>query len=334
MNTTLNGPVLIAGFGSIGRRHLRNLQTLGHKNFVLYRTGKSTLPIDEIADIPTEYSLDKALSHKPIATIITNPTALHMPIALAAAQAGSHLFLEKPISHTLNSVEDLHSLAQRKRLIVSVGFQFRFHPGLRQVKHLLETNMIGPIVNVQAHWGEYLPEWHPWEDYRQSYSAKAELGGGVILTLCHPFDYLRWLIGEIKFVSAVQSCNGGLGIDVEDSADVLLRFASGVTGNVHIDFLERPTKHFIHIIGQNGEIYWNNSDGTIKWRSLDKEWKTISAPKGFERNDMYLDEMQDFLSCIAGKRQPLCSLEDGIHALRIALAAKRSANDGQSVELC
>ena len=309
-------PILIVGFGSIGRRHLRNLKTLGHKNFVLYRTSKSTLPDDEILDIPVEYDLAKALAHKPIATIIANPTALHMSVALAAARAGSHLFLEKPISHTMDGVEDLRRLAKRKKLIVQVGFQFRFHPLLRRIKRLLEENKIGPIVSVQAHWGEYLPDWHKGEDYHLSYSAREELGGGVLLTLSHPFDYMRWLIGEIGSVSAVQSRSGGLKIDVEDSADVLLNFKSGAIGNVHLDYIERPSRHFIHIIGQNGIIHWDNS-----------------KPKNFDRNRLFIDEMRHFISCITKSEQPLCSLNDGIATLRIVLTAKQSVKEERLIKL-
>lgn len=308
-------PILIVGFGSIGRRHLRNLRALGYKNFVLYRTNKSTLPDDEIGDIPVEYDLDKALAYKPIATIIANPTAVHMSVALAAAKDGSHLFLEKPISHSLKGVDELKSLVHEKKLIVQLGFQFRFHPLLRRIKRLLEQNKIGPIVSVQAHWGEYLPDWHKGEDYHLSYSARKELGGGVLLTLSHPFDYMRWLIGEIDSVSAIQSRSGGLKIDVEDSADVLLSFTNGATGNVHLDYLERPSSHFIHIIGQNGIIHWDNS-----------------KPKNFDRNRLFIDEMRHFISCITKNEQPLCSFDDGIATLRIVLAAKQSAKEKRMIK--
>lgn len=312
---TFDGPILIAGFGSIGRRHLRNLRALGHKNFVLYRTGRSTLPDDEILDIPVEFDLDKALAHRPVATIVANPTALHMPLALAAARAGSHLFLEKPISHTMDGVSDLRRLVAKNNLVVQVGFQFRFNPVLQKVKRRLEKGEVGPVVSVQAHWGEYLGDWHPWEDWRKSYSAKAKLGGGVLLTLCHPFDYLRWLIGDVESVSAIQSKNGGLGIDVEDSADVLLQFKSGATGNVHLDYIERPGAHYIHIIGQNGIIHWDNLEDNI------------------DRNIMFVSEMKHFMSSIAKNEQPLCTLDDGIGALRIALGAKRSVKEKRFIRL-
>jgi predicted dehydrogenase len=159
-------PILIAGTGSIGRRHLKNLQTLDYKNFVLFRTGKSTLPGDEIKNIPQEYDLLNALAHKPFATIIANPTALHMHVALEAARAGSHIFIEKPISNSMDGVETLRQLVRKNNLIVQTGFHFRFNPGLRKVKQLLEKDAIGPVVSVQAHWGDWLPGWHPWEDYR------------------------------------------------------------------------------------------------------------------------------------------------------------------------
>ena len=312
-----NRPILIAGFGSIGRRHVQNLRALGHKKFVLYRTGKSTLPDEEIAGIPTESDLDKALAHKPIATIIANPTAMHLPIAIAAAKAGSHLFLEKPISHTLDGVIDLQRLVKKKNLVVQVGFQFRFHPGLRKVKKQLEKGAIGKVVSVQAHWGQYLPGWHPWEDYRKSYAANAALGGGALLTLCHPFDYLRWLIGEVERVCAVEGRSSGLGIDVEDTADVLLRFKRGATGHVHLNYLERREAHTLRIIGESGIICWDNA-------------KPI---KNFERNTMYKSEMRHFLACIKRNEQPLCTLDDGIETLKIVLAAKESVRKKRLVEL-
>ncbi len=327
-------PILIAGFGSVGRRHLQNLRSLGYKNFVLYRTGKSTLPDDEISNIPQEYNLAKALSEKPLATIISNPTALHMSVALAAARAGSHVFLEKPISHNLVGIKKLQRLTHDKNLIVITGFQFRFHPGLRQIKRLLNKNVIGSVVSVQVHWGEYLPGWHPWEDYRKSYAGKADLGGGVLLTLCHPFDYLRWLLGEVRSVWAIMGRSSGLGLDVEDTADLLLQFKSGVTGNVHLDYLERPSEHFIRIVGQGGTIYWNNSDGVVKWcNDASGKWNELHTPKGFERNKMFVDEMRHFLSCIKKDEQPLCTLGDGVKVLQLVLAAKKSAEKGRMIKL-
>jgi len=185
---------LIGGLGSVGRRHLRNLIKLGERDILLYRTHRSTLPEAELAGFPVETDLRTALQHKPDAVIVSNPTALHMDVAIPAARAGCHLFLEKPVSHSLDGLDELDNALCEGGGRLLVGFQFRFHPGLQRLSRLLAEGVIGRPLSARACWGEYLPGWHPWEDYRQSYSARPELGGGVILTLCHPFDYLRWLL--------------------------------------------------------------------------------------------------------------------------------------------
>ena len=187
---------LIAGLGSVGRRHLRNLTALGQKDILLYRSGRSTLPDEELAGFPTDYDLKSALVHNPQAVIVSNPTALHLDVAIPAAEAGCDLFVEKPISHNMDRLDDLGKASAFGGGKMLVGFQFRFHPGLQQIKNILDENRIGKVLFVNSHWGEYLPGWHPKDDYRQGYSARSNLGGGVVLTLCHPIDYLRWFLGE------------------------------------------------------------------------------------------------------------------------------------------
>jgi predicted dehydrogenase len=202
------------------------------------------------------------------------------------------------------------------------------------VKQWIDEGAVGPIVCAHAHWGEYLPDWHPWEDYRHSYSACANLGGGVILTLCHPFDYLRWLLGEVQTLSAAAGQLSGLELDVEDTADVTLEFASGVIGTVHLDYAQRPASHWLQITGQTGTIRWDSADGAASCYRADRgEWERFPAPPGFDRDTMFLDEMRHFLDCIAGRDEPLVTLKDGIRALEIALAAKRSAAEGRAIEV-
>ncbi len=190
---------LIAGLGSIGRRHFRNLIALGEKDIVLLRTRKATLPDDELAGYPVETDLHEALQkHKPDAVIVANPTSMHLDAAIPAAEAGCHILLEKPVSHSLERLDVLQKTAEKSGSKILVGFQFRYHPTLNQARELIQSNALGKILTVHAHWGEYLPQWHPWEDYRQSYAARADLGGGVIVTLTHPLDYLRYLLGDVE----------------------------------------------------------------------------------------------------------------------------------------
>ncbi len=320
---------LIAGFGSIGRRHFRNLRALGVNDFVFLRSRRSSLPDDEIAAYPAETSLEAALAHQPQAVIVSNPTALHLDVAIPAARAGCHLFLEKPLSHNRERVDELQAAVAQGGGRVLVGFQFRYHPGLRQVKTWLAEGAIGRPLSARAHWGEYLPGWHPWEDYRRGYSARQDLGGGVILTLCHPLDYLRWLLGEVTGLWAFIGQESDLELEVEDNAEIGLRFAGGGLGTVHLDYNQRPPAHRLEIIGTRGTIRWDNADGAARlWRGDSSAWDVILPPDGFERNDLFRAQMRHFLAVTRGEEAPRCTLEDGIRALELALAAHRSAREG------
>jgi predicted dehydrogenase len=329
---------LIAGLGSIGRRHLNNLLQLGEQDIVLYRTGQSTLPPAELESaghqFPVETNLAAALSHRPDAVIISNPTALHLEVAIPAAQAGCHLLLEKPVSHSLAGIPDLSRALQSSGGQTLVGFQFRYHPGLQKIAEILAAGAIGRPLSVQAHWGEFLPGWHPWEDYRQGYSARPELGGGVVLTLCHPLDYLRWLIGEIEAVWAFTGRTSDLELLVEDTAEIGLRFANGALGTVHLDYNQRPPSHHLEIIGTQGTIAWKASNGQVSvFQAGSSDWSQYPAPPGFERNDLFLAQMAHFREVIAGRSAPRCSLQDGVRALEIALAVLDSQAKGELIRL-
>jgi predicted dehydrogenase len=301
---------------------MRNLLALGERDLVFFRSRRGTLPEDEIAGYPVETDLQAALAHRPQAVVISNPTALHLDVAIPAAEAGCHLLLEKPVSHSLERLDMLQAALLRGGGKALVGFQLRFHPTLRQAAGLLEDGAIGRPLSARAHWGEYLPNWHPWEDYRQSYAARADLGGGVVLTLTHPLDYLRWLLGEARVEWAAGS-SLGLGLDVEDTAEIGLRFENGALGTVHLDYLQQPPTHTLEIIGTQGTLRWDNASAVLAlFRAGQADWQTFAAPDGFERNMLFIEETKHFLAVARGETEPLCSLHDGIRALELALAAR------------
>lgn len=323
---------LIAGLGSIGRRHLRNLQALGERNIVLYRSHLHQLPDDDMRGLRVETDLSAALDCQPQAVIISNPTALHLKVAIPAALAGCHILIEKPVSHTLDDIEDLNAVVKKSGSRILVGYQYRFHPGLKRVKQLLNSGVIGTPYSARCHWGEYLPGWHPWEDYRQSYSARSELGGGVILTLSHPLDYLRWLFGEVEAVWAFSGRLGKLELEVEDTAEIGLHFASGLLASLHLDYNQRPPVHTLEVIGTDGVLSWDNADGKVTLCSATSDRvQYFPVPIGFERNSMFLAEMNHFIKVAGGEVDPVCSFDDGIKALKLCLAALQSAQEGKLI---
>ena len=328
---------LIAGLGSVGRRHLRNLIALGEKDIILLRSHHATLPDDELAGYPVETNVQQALNkHNPDAVIVANPTALHMDVAIPAAQAGCHILLEKPIANSLDRVHELQEAAQKSGSRILVGFQFRYHPTLNKARELIQAGALGQVLTVHAHWGEYLPNWHPWEDYRQSYAARSDLGGGVIITLMHPLDYLRVIIGE---VNALWSFNGHLSpleVAVEDVAEIGLKFANGAVGGVHLNYAQRPPVHRMEIVGTKGTLRWDNANGFLHFHKMPAPFgsysdnppapimESFSPPEGFERNQLFVAQTRHFLETVRGETEPVCSLDDGIRALEIALAAIES----------
>lgn len=323
---------LICGLGSIGRRHLRNLIALGEGDILLYRTNRSTLPDEELASFPVETDLKSALGHKPDAVIVSNPTALHLEVAIPAAEAGCRLLIEKPVSHSMEGIDELKAALERGGGKAQVGYQFRFHPGLQRIANLLGEGAIGRPLSARADWGEYLPGWHPWEDYRASYSARPDLGGGVILTLSHTLDYLAWLLGEVDNVWAFTGQLGDLEVEVEDTAEIGLRFCSGALGSIHLDYNRRPPSHRLELTGTQGAIQWDNEDGSVRLYTTERgQWQVFPVPGGFERNDLFLAQLRHFISVARGESRPTCSLEDGIRALLLSLAALRSASEGRTI---
>lgn len=325
---------LIAGFGSIGRRHMRNLLALGERDILLYRSHHSNLPTDELEGFTVETDLRDALAHQPDAVIISNPTALHLDVAIPAAEAGCHLLIEKPVSHSLKRLPDLQAALARGGGQALVAFQFRYHPTLQKAARLLAAGEIGKPVSARADWGEYVPNWHPWEDYRSSYAARRELGGGVVLTLSHPLDYLGWLLGKVESLYAMSGHLSNLELGVEDTAEISLRFASGAFGSLHLDYIQQPPSHRLEIIGTQGSLRWDNADGILQvFRAGRDGWESSSPPAGFERNDLFMAEMRHFIRVARGEEKPLCTLEDGIQVVKMALAVHESEQTRREIRL-
>lgn len=340
---------LIAGLGSIGRRHMWNLVALGEKDIVLLRTRKATLPDDELTGYPVETDLREALKkHKPDAVIVANPTSLHLDTAIPAAEAGCHILLEKPISYSTERLDQLEKVVKKSGSKVLVAFQFRFHPSLIKAKQLISDGEIGRVISAHVHFGEYLPAWHPWENYRVGYAARADMGGGVVLTQCHALDYLPWLVGKVKSVWGFTAKLSDLEVDVEDTAKIGLRFESGALGSLHLDFNQQPPEHYFTVIGTKGTVKWNLADGAARiYRASAEslaistglgikaggEWEAYPLENGWERNLMFLEQMKHFVAVVHGEVEPICTLDDGVRVMNLISAVHQSQNTGRLIEL-
>jgi predicted dehydrogenase len=338
--------VLIAGLGSIGQRHVRNLRAvLGDGVEILaYRTRglphviTESMQLDDTASVEDRYgvrsftSLDQALSMRPDAVFVCNPTSHHLATALAAVRAGCHVLIEKPLSHAYDGVEELIETADRQGRIAAVGYQMRCHPALLRLRELVCRKAIGRVVSVRAEMGEYLPDAHPYEDYRVSYAARAVLGGGVILCYVHEYDYLSWLFGMPSRVFTMGGRLGHLEIDVEDTALTTLECevdGAAVMMQLHHSFLQRPASRTCEVVGECGTIRVDLNAPSMTVASVSGvETHTFD---GFKRNDLFVTELKHFLSAIGGADAPIVTAREAARSLRIALAARASLASGQAV---
>jgi predicted dehydrogenase len=326
---------LVVGLGSIGRRHARNWAALGLGPLSVCRRLGSEQPQALGIEAREFFDLDAALNERPDVVLVTNPTSLHVETACKAVRAGAHVLLEKPIGHQLEGVADLLEQANQRRRQLMVGYNLRFHPGLARIKELVKQQAVGSVVSARAEAGEYLPDWHPWEDYRRGYSARRDLGGGAVLTFSHELDALCWLLGAPLLVTGMATHATSLEIDTEDVAELVLKFANGPLASVHVDFARRPPRRSLEIVGEKGVLRWEYDEARVlHYASATRQWRVEDGDPRFERNDMYLAELHHFVSCVRGEiERPLIDGEQAAAVLAIALAGLRSSATGRAIDL-
>lgn len=326
---------LVIGCGSIGKRHISNLIALNMEDILAFDVRNDRR--DEVESrfgIATLDNLEDAWGHRPDVALITVPSSLHIPLALQAAKHGCHLFIEKPLSDRMEGVDVLLEVVRERNLVTLVGCNMRFHPGLVKIKSLLNEDAIGKVIAARVEVGQYLPDWHPWEDYRKSYSANRSLGGGVILDAIHEIDYIRWLLGEVREVFCFADKLSALEIDTEDTAAILMRFENGIIGEVHMDYVQRAYSRTCRIIGEEGTILWDFTDNQVKlYLAKAQEWKVFKLANDFQLNQMYVEEMRHFLRCLSGKGRATLDVFEAKSVLEIALAAKKSAEVGKKIDI-
>lgn len=325
---------LVIGCGSIGKRHIQNLQSLGVSNLIAIDTQDNRRrEVEARFNIKTFPDLYAALSHGADVAIICTPNKHHITNAIQAAKFGCHLFVEKPLSDSLADLDKLADEIEKRRLKSFVGCNFRFDPGMIYTKQLIDKRITGRIISVRSQFGQYLPDWHPWEDYRKTYSARNDLGGGVLLDRIHEINYLRWLLGEFEEVYALIGHLSQLEIDTEDVSEILVRFCSGAFGSIHLDYIRPIYDCSLEIVGEKGIIQWSFQDHRVRWYLAEEKTWQSKQWSDYDNNQMYLDEMANFIRILHGEKCSENDVNEGIKDLQIIIAAKKSATEKKSIKI-
>ena len=329
----LNLRVLIIGYGSIGKRHTENLLRMKKIEISICSKNNQALKLKN-KNVKVFRTINEACKEIFDVVLICNETSLHVTTAIKFAEKGSHIFFEKPISDSLKNIPKLKNIIKQKKLITMVGCNMRFHPGIKLMKKLLEKESIGRVFSVRVENGSYMPDWHPWENYQKNYASRKKLGGGVVLTQIHEFDYLFWFFGKVDEVFSINQKLSDLKIDVEDFSASLLKFKKKIIAEIHLDYFQRPSHRTCKIIGTKGEIRWNWENNHVQiFNYKTKKWTTKNFKVKFDRNQMYVDEINYFLKCVQKKKTPMNSIDEALKIQDVVLAIKKSSDKKMRIRL-
>jgi predicted dehydrogenase len=300
--------VLVLGAGSIGTRHARNLVAAGARVAVADPEPDRARLIDDTTPVP--FDLDRVVDFD--AVVVASPTSEHREQALATAGRDLPTLVEKPLAASGAGVDALRPFARH----ITVGFNLRFHRPVRLLAELVHRGAIGRPVAGRLWFGSWLPDWRPRVDYRTTYSARSDLGGGVLLDAIHELDLLVWLFGaQLEVVGSVVDRVGPLEIDVEDTVKALIRTASGVPVELTLDYLSRRYRRGIEVIGDEGTVRLDWARGTLEHERGDHlEVRPARTP--LERS--YEAEARHFLAFARGEAGPSVDLDTALASLALA----------------
>lgn len=307
--------VLVVGCGSIGKRHISNLVGLDGIDRIFVYT-KNTQYLDTLekkGKITIIYDLEETDADF---AIIANETNKHIDTAVQLAERGINLFIEKPLSHNLDRIEALKEAVKRRKIKVFIAYNLRFLSAIEYIKKQLSQKVIGNLYFAKIEVGQFLPSWRPNVDYRQSYSAKKAMGGGVALDLSHEVDYMRYFFGDPLLWKVIKTRVSNLEIDSDDIFEGIYLFSDDFVCNVHLDYLQMTKRRKIRIVGSRGSIV---CDFVNKYMNVTLEGREsiLNDEKMFDINKTYMEEMKHFIKVIKSGNEPAISLSDGIEALKL-----------------
>lgn len=327
--------ILVVGLGSMGKRRIRNLAKLGYKDIIGFDTRN-----DRIREVLKQYqikstsNLNHALKMSPDVMIISTPPDSHLIYANLAIKNGINFFSE--VNLFSHDVSEMIRKTRRKTIITVPSCTMIFHPLVKELKKLLNKKTIGNVLMIQHHNGQFLPTWHPWEDYRHFFVSRRETGGARELV---PVElvWLTHLFGEIISVNANIRKISKLDVDIDDTYQILLEFKNKILCTLTTDVISIPSFKETKIIGEKGTIFCDFKAGIIRINK-GAGWKIVNVKmgkvaKGYGGNappeELYEEEIKRFLNAIEKHIKYPHELKDELKILHVLDAAEKSSIKGK-----
>jgi predicted dehydrogenase len=329
---------LVIGCGSIGVRHISHLLKIGVTDIEVADTSEDTLRnAQRLFNVKTFRDLSEALQRQPDIVLVCTPANLHIAGALQALDSGAHVFIEKPLSTSLDGVSALLEKARIKGRNVQVGYNLRYHPAIKAINRIVESGRLGKILTAHAEFGLYLGKWWHDRDYRQSYMARGDLGEGLLLDASHEIDSLMWFLGDVQQVSAFGGKLSELEISGADAIRILMRMKSGSIASVHLDCLQPAYTRIYTLVGEDTALHWDCPRGRAdtnlgRLRIFNSETNRFESVRLRGRpEDTYVEELRDFVRNVKKGIPPLVGIQEGAKVLRVTSAIQEAIQTGQVV---
>jgi len=308
--------VLVLGAGSAGSRHARCLLALGAEVTLSDPDGSRAQDVDGADAVA--FDLNNIGGYDGI--VIASPPVYHHDQAMSALETGAKVLVEKPMSIQVDRLDELVRVAGRRLM---VGYNLRLHKPLERLAALVKEGYVGKPLGLRLWFGSYLPDWRPGVDYRKTYSAKKELGGGVLYDAIHELDLAVWLLGPgLEVVCSEVARLGDLEIDVEDSVRALIRTGSGVQVEVSLDYLSRKYRRGVEVVGDEATIRFDWARGILEREDSNG---LLEEPITTDISISYQRQAKRFLDWLDGTQIPPVDAAEGAVSVRLAAAIRTAA---------
>ncbi|WP_434357276.1 Gfo/Idh/MocA family oxidoreductase [Parasalinivibrio latis] len=318
--------VAVIGLGNIATRHRKNLKLLLPGVTVYAMSASGRIPEEMVSDCDVLVASVAELIFEQIdMVIVASPAPFHCRHAIPLIEAGVPVLIEKPVTTALQDAELIQEAAKKYMTPVAVGYCLRYLSSAIEVKRFIECGKLGQLYHASVEIGQYLPDWRPSKDYRDSVSASAHLGGGALLELSHELDYTQWLLGPLTLQHAVLRTSQELGLEVEDSADILVTACEGSVVNIHLDFLQRKAYRYCRFVGSSGALEWDLIQNEVTFKTKSGANVVYSNP-GWDKNQMYLNMLKDFILMIDRKENQSVSVDEAKKTVSLIEKIKSSSS--------
>lgn len=330
---------LIVGLGSMGKRRIRNLQYLKAGEIIGFDLREDRRKeAEKKYGIKTFDEFNNAIRDEPDALIISTPPDSHVKYAFEAAKRDKHFFMEASVVDW--GMNKLITECKNRDIVAAPSCTMRFFPSVKKVKEIVNSKSIGDISLFTYHSGQYLPDWHPWEDYRKFYVARKETGGAREI-VSFELVWLTWIFGHIDVISCFKGKSSKLVVDIDDFYQIIMKFKSGVSGHMLIDVISRVPDRSCKIFGEEGVILWNWREGVKVYAAKDKSWKNYPEKGGISikgytekiKEEPYIEEMKSFIRAIKKEEKYSYTLEEDKNMLELLYAAERSSDNKIHVKI-